>query len=234
LKILTWNCNLKLREKFHLLSEFESNVILIQECEKLALNHFEGFTYHWIGQNQDKGLGVLTKGQSEFLQDSYRSDFIYFIPVQFKDCFILGAWAFNGRAQKFGVEMSGYFLDALAHYEEQIRSSDKVVIAGDFNNGPQWDTPGHRNNFMDINEALNKLGLFSSYHVSNLEQFGKETLPTYFHQRNLNKPFHIDYIYSNLKPIKTVEVGLFADWSKFSDHVPITAEFEDQFSLETQ
>jgi exodeoxyribonuclease III len=192
----------------------------------LASNHFEGFTFHWIGQNESKGLGVLTKGPSEFLHDVYRSDFIYFIPIQFKDCFILGVWAFNSRAQKFGVEMSGYFLDALAHYEEKIRSSSRVVIAGDFNNGPQWDTPGHRNNFVDINEALNRMGLFSSYHLSNSECFGKESSPTYFHQRNSDKPFHIDYIYSNLESVKSVNVGKFSLWSKVSDHVPVQAEFK--------
>ena len=227
MKILTWNCNLNLREKFQLLSEFESSVILIQECEKLAIDYFDGFTFHWIGQNESKGLGVLTKGPSEFLHGVYRSDFIYFMPVLFEDYFILGVWAFNGRAQKFGVEMSGYFLDVLAHYEEQIRSSEKVIVAGDFNNGPQWDTPGHRNNFVDIDEALNRLGLSSSYHVSNSEQFGKETSPTYFHQRNTDKPFHIDYVYSNLESVKSVNVGEFSLWSKVSDHVPVQAEFTE-------
>jgi endonuclease/exonuclease/phosphatase family metal-dependent hydrolase len=180
-----------------------------------------------VGQNDKKGLGVLTRGSSEFPQEIYRSNFIYFIPVIYKGIFTLGAWAFNGRAQRFGAESSGYFLDALDHYGEQIRSSEKVIIAGDFNNGPQWDTPGHRNNFVGIDDALNKLGLFSAYHVSKSEDFGEESYPTYFHQRNLDKPFHIDYIYSNLKPIKSVEVGSFSDWSTFSDHVPVTAEFQD-------
>jgi exonuclease III len=227
LKILSWNCNLKLQEKFQRIRNFDADIILIQECEKLASNHFDGFDFHWVGQNDKKGLGVLTRGSSEFPQEIYRSDFIYFIPVIYKGIFTLGAWAFNGRAQKFGAESSGYFLDALDHYGEQIRSSEKVIIAGDFNNGPQWDTPGHRNNFVGIDDELNKLGLFSAYHVSKSEEFGKESSPTYFHQKNLDKPFHIDYIYSNLKPSKSVEVGLFSDWSKFSDHVPVIAEFQD-------
>ena len=227
MKILTWNCNMNFKSDFLALHSSDVDVLLIQECEKVPRDHFEGFDFHWVGQNDQKGLGVLTRGASKFPQEIYRSDFIYFMPVLYQDYFILGAWAFNGRAQKFGVKSSGYFLDVLEHYREHIRASKKVIIAGDFNNGPQWDTPGHRNNFMGIDEALSNLGLFSAYHLSKSEEFGKESLPTHFHQRNVNKPFHIDYIYSNLKPIKPVEVGLFEDWSMFSDLVPVTAEFKD-------
>jgi len=225
MKILTWNCNMNFNSDFSSLQSFDVDVLLIQECEKVPRNHFEGFDFHWVGQNEKKGLGVLTRGPSKFPQEIYRPDFIYFIPVVFEDLFVLGAWAFNGRAQKFGAESSGYFLDVLDHYSERIQSSEKVVIAGDFNNGPQWDTPGHRNNFAGIDQALTELGLHSAYHFSKLEEFGKESSPTYFHQRNPQKPFHIDYIYSNLNKINSVEVGLFSDWSDKSDHVPLTVEF---------
>jgi len=213
------------KSDFSALQTSDTDVLLVQECEKTPRDYYEGFDFHWVGQNEKKGLGVLTKGPSKFPQEIYRSDFVYFIPVMFKDYFILGAWAFNGRAQKFGAESSGYFLDVLDHYSERIRSSEKVVIAGDFNNGPQWDTPGHRNNFTGIDTALNELGLYSAYHLSTSEEFGKEASPTYFHQRNPEKPFHIDYVYSNLKSIKSVEAGSFSDWSKLSDHVPLTVEF---------
>jgi exodeoxyribonuclease-3 len=203
-----------------------ADILFIQECEKVPRDYFSGYDFHWVGQNEKKGLGVLTKGPSKFPQDIYRSDFIYFLPVVFQDVLILGAWAFNGRAKKFGTDASGYFLDVLVHYGEWIRSSDKVIVAGDFNNGPQWDVPGHQNNFVGINQALNSLGLYSAYHQLHSEEFGMETQATYFHKRNSNKPFHIDYIYSNLKQIKAVEVGYFSEWSNLSDHVPVTVEFD--------
>ena len=225
MKVVTWNCNMNFKNDFSVVQNSGADILLIQECEKVPRDYFKGFDFHWIGQNEKKGLGVLTKGPSKFPQDIYRSDFIYFLPVVFQDTLILGTWAFNGRAQKFGAESSGYFLDVLGHYGEWIRSSDKVVVAGDFNNGPQWDVPGHPNNFVGINEALNSLGLYSAYHQLHTEEFGMETQATYFHQRNSNKPFHIDYIYSNLKPIKSVEVGSFSEWSNLSDHVPVTVEF---------
>jgi exodeoxyribonuclease-3 len=213
------------KDDYSALQNADADVLVIQECEKVQRDHFQGFDFHWVGQNDKKGLGVLTRGPSKFPQEIYRSDFIYFIPVIYKDFFILGAWAFNGRAQKLGAEFSGYFLDVLDHYREHIRSSEKVVIAGDFNNGPQWDVPGNRNNFAEINSALNELGLYSAYHELKSENFGNETQATYFHQRNAEKPFHIDYIYSNLNPPLSVEVGLFSNWSQFSDHVPLAALF---------
>ena len=225
MKVLTWNCNMNFKSDFSALQTSDIDVLVVQECEKAPRDYFEGFDFHWVGQNDNKGLGVLTKGPSKFPQEIYRSDLIYFIPIMLKDYFILGVWAFNGRAQKFGAESSGYFLDVLDHYSERIRSSERVVIAGDFNNGPQWDTPGHRNNFAGIDRALNELGLYSAYHLSKSEEFGKEASPTYFHQRNPEKPFHIDYVYSNLNSIKSVEVGSFSDWSQLSDHVPLTVEY---------
>jgi exonuclease III len=225
MKILTWNCNLNFSKDYSAINRLGADILFIQECEKLPRDNFEGFDFHWIGNNNKKGLGVLTKGPSEFLEDLYRPDFVYFQPVVFQEFHLLGVWAFNGRAQKFGEDKSGYFLDALDHYVPWIKTTSKVIIAGDFNNGPAWDVPGHRNNFVEINTALNELGLHSAYHQSKSEAFGNESQATHFHQRNPDKPFHIDYIYSDLTLSSPVEVGSFAEWSPFSDHVPLMVDF---------
>ncbi len=66
-----------------------ADILLIQECEKVPRDYFNGFDFHCVGQNDKKGLGVLTKGPSKFPQDIYRSDFIYFLPVVFQDTLIL-------------------------------------------------------------------------------------------------------------------------------------------------
>jgi endonuclease/exonuclease/phosphatase family metal-dependent hydrolase len=214
---------MKFKSDFSVLKNFYADILFIQECEKVPRNHFPGFDFHWIGQNEKKGLGVLTKGDSKFPQDIYSSKFVYFLPVVFQETLILGTWSFNGRAKKFDEGLSGYFLEVLEHYGDWIKSSKQVVIAGDFNNGPQWDVAGHPNNFADINIALNNLGLKSAYHSYFSEEHGQETRQTHFHQRNPDKPFHIDYIYSNFKKVDSVEVGKFLEWSHLSDHVPMTA-----------
>jgi endonuclease/exonuclease/phosphatase family metal-dependent hydrolase len=227
MRVVTWNCNLQLAAKFSSILALDADIYFLQECENLPSDHFPGFTFHWGGNTERKGLGILTKEQSEFYDASYNPSLTYFLPVKIDDLLLINVWAFNGRASKFGEDSSGYLLDALNHYKELIKGSAHLIVAGDFNNGPQWDRPGHKNNFKDINQSLNELGLHSAYHQFSGESFGEESKGTHFHQRNPDKPFHIDYIYSTLNAIRSVEVGSFSDWSKFSDHVPVTAEFQN-------
>ncbi len=137
MKVLTWNCNLVFRKDFELIRHFDSDIIVIQECEKLDLDQFDGYKSHWIGMNDSKGLAVLTKGESTFPSDLFRSDLVYFLPISFGDTAVLGVWAFNGRAGDKIPNSSGYVLDALSHYDEWINSHKNIVIAGDFNNAPR-------------------------------------------------------------------------------------------------
>lgn len=221
MKIVTWNCNQLFAAKFDEIKAFDADLYIIQECEKLPLDFFPGFTFHWVGNNERKGLGILTKGTSQFVAESYDPDLTYFMPVKFRNFLVIGVWAFNSRASKFGENASGYFLDALDHFGDLIKGSDQVIIAGDFNNGPQWDKPGHRNNFELINKSLNTLELYSSYHQVSGELFGQESMATHFHQRNSKKPFHIDYVYCSKESVLTTEIEDFGKWSEFSDHVPL-------------
>jgi hypothetical protein len=98
MKVLTWNCNLVFSKDFELIRHFDSDIIVIQECEKLDLGQFEGYKSHWIGLNDSKGLAVLTKGESTF-----PSDLVYFLPVSFGDTAVLGVWAFNRRANSSNI-----------------------------------------------------------------------------------------------------------------------------------
>jgi exonuclease III len=212
---------------FAAIQDFDADVIFIQECEELSQDYFPNFTFHWIGNNQKKGLGILTKGPSRLANEIYNANFVYFLPVVYNDIHLLGAWSFNHRAKKFGEEMSGYFLEVLDHYREWINQSSQVVIAGDFNNGPQWDKPRNPNNFVDINQALENHGLISTYHAHTGEEFGSENNHTYFHQRKSEQKYHIDYIYSKNKEVEIVEIGSFKDWSHLSDHVPLITTFAE-------
>jgi exonuclease III len=213
------------RKDFEAIKDSGADIIFIQECEELPQDYFPGYEYHWVGNKSTKGMAVLTRGASTFEKAIYRDDFIYFIPISYNGHAVIGTWAYNGRAKKFGDEMSGYFLEVLAHYQDWINKSHQVLIAGDFNNGPQWDKPKHPNNFVDINQELNRLGLTSSYHAHTGEEFGAEAQHTYFHHRHADKKYHIDYVYSKNKVVESVEVGNFDDWSHLSDHVPLITTF---------
>lgn len=59
MKILTWNCNRALRNKFNNLLDFIADIIVIQECKNLAEN------YLWIGDTKNKGIGIFAKKNIE-------------------------------------------------------------------------------------------------------------------------------------------------------------------------
>lgn len=228
MKILTWNCNLQFSKKSEHIDSFEADVIIIQECEFLPSDFKPGYQLFWTGRNQRKGLAVLVRGSSSHKVERVDNDFAYFLPIQTEFGLIVGVWSFNHRARKFGLNVSGYLVDALEALDEEIGSNEKVVIAGDFNNGPKWDKKRfHRNNFSYIQSELEVRGFLSSYHVASSEEVGSEKLGTYFHQRNPDKSYHIDYVYSKGFQLGESQIAEFAKWQDFSDHVPLVAELTD-------
>ncbi len=148
--------------------------------------------------------------------------FAYFLPIQTEFGLLVGVWSFNQRAKKFGNKVSGYLIDALETFENAISSNPRVVIAGDFNNGPRWDLKRfHLNNFRLIQEELTRRGFRSSYHEAFSETPGSESLNTHFHQRNPDKGYHIDYVFTKGYNVSEVQVGEYSEWNETSDHVPL-------------
>jgi len=48
-------------------------------------------------------------------------------------------------------------------------------------------------------------------------------------QRNINKPYHIDYCFASadlLNKVKNIEIGTYENWSAFSDHAPLTIDLD--------
>ena len=54
MKVITWNCNLKFKEKFELVGSYDPDICFIQECEKLSPNFFPNYKYFWTGRNEKK------------------------------------------------------------------------------------------------------------------------------------------------------------------------------------
>jgi endonuclease/exonuclease/phosphatase family metal-dependent hydrolase len=49
-----------------------------------------------------------------------------------------------------------------------------------------------------------------------------------FLQRNLNKPYLIDYCFASstiLDKVQNVEIGTYQNWTAFSDHTPLVIDF---------
>lgn len=224
MKIVTWNCNLNLKKKFEYLAALEPDIAIVQECEQLAENYFPDVKYHWVGQNEKKGLGVLNFNGDSVIDVHYNPRHAFFLPINIgtDGQKLLATWAFNHRAPgRFGKEYKGCTLDALKYYESWMDAGD-LIVAGDFNNSVVWDKPRGKHNFVPISEAMSARGLVSAYHHFNGTEYGKETHPTLYHTKKRDKTYHIDYVFIMRScALKLVTIGGFDDWIQVSDHVPV-------------
>ena len=225
MKILSWNCNLKFAKKYENLESIDADILIIQECEKLKEDYFPNGKFLWTGRLENKGLGVLIKNKSASLDPIYNPNLINFLPIQSDEIRILGVWAYNHRAVKFGTNVSGNTIDALDYYGEWLTEGfHPCIFGGDFNNSPMWDKKNKPNNFQNINHTLNSFGFKSAYHSTTGDDFGVETQATLFHTKNESKKYHIDYLYLKSLEVKSLEIGSYEDWIEYSDHVPIIVE----------
>lgn len=226
MKVISWNCNLTLKKKIQAIEPASSDIMVFQECENVGESFFDGYRFFWTGRNDNKGLGVLVRDKSARLCTSFQSKFVYFLPIETDDINILGVWAFNHRAAKFGEGLSGNPIDALEHYKHWLQEKDKGFVVGDFNNSVIWDKPGKPNNFQNINEFLESLDFKSAYHQESRDAFGKETAATLYHIKKKSKPYHIDYVYQKGFETKSIEIPQFEDWISLSDHMPLYGDFK--------
>lgn len=225
MKIITWNCNQNFSRKASLVEFEDADILIIQECERLPNNFFPGYELFWCGYNEKKGLAVIVRDIFTPNVSESVKEFAYFLPVRTKFGLIIGVWAFNSRASKFGSNVTGHIVDFLDHIDADISNSLRVIIAGDFNNGPRWEKiKFHRNNFRYILSQLETRGFRSSYHTFHREKLGEETKFTHFHQREVEKKFHIDYAFTKGLTVTSVRVGAPEDWIDFSDHTPLIIE----------
>lgn len=229
MKIITWNCNLRLKDKFEFLEAHNPDIAIVQECESLPESFFPGARYHWAGKDQKKGLGVVDFTESSEVDQDYNENLAFFLPINLNGGRqkLLATWAFNHRAvTRFGQEYAGQPLRAFEHYYEWMKDSD-LIVAGDFNNSAVWDKPKGNNNLSAIAGALSGHGLVSAYHEFTSAEFGKEDHATLYHTKKQEKPYHIDYVFlSSAKGLKDVSVGDYNTWISLSDHVPIIVELE--------
>lgn len=235
LKIVTWNCNGAFRKKFKELEAFKADVYVIQECENPeestdAIYKDWADNYLWVGDSKHKGLGVFVNKGIDLKQldwsDKYEGQRVkHFLPCSINNDFdLLAVWTHQNNAPTFG------YIGQLWKYLQVNKSHfKKILLAGDFNSNTIWDVKSRWWNHSDVVRELDELGIKSCYHSTYKEIHGKETKPTFFLQRNLEKPYHIDYIFGSkefLSKLNKIEVGSVEKWLNISDHLPIFCDFK--------
>ncbi|RMG78066.1 MAG: hypothetical protein D6707_10440 [Bacteroidetes bacterium] len=102
-------------------------------------------------------------------------------------------------------------------------------MLGDFNSNSIWDNRATVGNHSDIVDLFGKKDINSLYHVQERTEQGEEGHPTFFMNRNVNKPYHIDYCFVSNKIINNgfnINIGKAEDWLDISDHVPLVIDLK--------
>ena len=234
MKIVTWNCNGALRNKFKELSFFKADIYIVQECENPIETKNQEFifwakNYLWIGDNKNKGIGIFANSDIKLKKldwsDIYKDHKVkYFLPCNVNDEFdLLAVWTHNNNSPTFG------YIGQLWKYLQINKSKlANTLIIGDFNSNKIWDKWDRWWNHSDVVNELKDIGIESFYHSFYIEEQGEERQPTFYLQRKIEKPYHIDYVFGNtqfLSNLKGIEIGEKNKWLVISDHLPIICEF---------
>ncbi len=249
MKIVTWNCNGALRKKTEELDTLDGDVYVVQECEDPArsTDTFKDWagSYLWVGTSKHKGLGVFPKkGNTVQALDWFgafkqpgvinsnsstswsTAELKLFLPFTLNEEFqCLGVWTKAEGADVFSY--IGQLWKYLQIHRDQLRQ-ERTILLGDLNSNSIWDKPDRWWNHSDVVEELSAIGLQSSYHRQTGEAQGQESTPTFFLHRNVEKAYHIDYVFASgdLLDQSNVKIGEQKNWLGVSDHMPVVLEIQ--------
>ncbi len=228
MKVLSWNCNGAFRKKYHTLENIDADFLIIQECENpsqstKAYQEWAG-DYLWHGENKNKGLGVFIRSNIQVKKLSWDDDNLQsFLPCRVNNAFnLLAVWTKYANSPNF--RYIGQLWKYVQLHKDNMAKED-LLLCGDLNSNTCWDEWDRWWNHSDVVKELEEIGIFSIYHRYYKEEQGKESRPTLFHQRKLEKPYHVDYAFSSNNLFRENEnylnVGDSNKWLEFSDHMPL-------------
>jgi hypothetical protein len=225
-RIVVWNAHQAFGRKQGALRELRPDVAVIPECASdigAPADH-----WNWVGENRQKGLGVVSYGDYRAALDGPYDPAIHFAaPITITGphpFFLLAIWA--QRPYREPVYR------ALENYSRRLTDRPSVV-AGDFNQNAIWDRPNRAHNHSRNVALMKDLGLVSAYHHHFGVAQGNEPDATHFfrYRTDVESRFHIDYCFvptAWLNRVVSVEVGKPAGWisNRLSDHVPLVVELQ--------
>ena len=189
---------------------------------------------YWYSDGGKKGLGLFSYTNYKFeLLPNFNPEFRYILPFRVtgngQTFTFFAIWAMNNKEKREARYIRQIWL-ALKHYNELLGNS--TILIGDFNSNKIWDYKDRVGSHSDVVNQLAGKNIHSLYHKHfDIEQ-GKELNPTFFLQKNKNKPYHIDYCFASADiadRVTEVHIGAYENWIGLSDHSPliITIDFED-------
>lgn len=235
MKLITWNCQGAFRKKADTILKLKPDILVVQECEhpdKLiySSNILEPTAFYWHGDNNNKGLAIYSFSDYKFtLLQQFNPEYRYVLPFNVEGSdgtFTLFAiWAMDNK-KNYKARYIGQVWRAINYYLNVF--NDSTILIGDFNSNKTWDSSNIGGSHSDVVAKLASRNIFSAYHRHFEIDQGDELHPTFYLQRNQNKPYHIDYCFASEKIInklQDVEVGRYEEWSVYSDHSPLIINF---------
>ena len=231
MRIIEWNCQGAFRLKNKGILELKPDILIVPECEQESKLQFGRLTpqpndFVWYGDTGKKGIAIFSYSNYKFrLLKEFNPDFRYVVPLEVtdgKNSFLLFAiWAMDNKQNPL-ARYIGQVWNAINYYQTIL--GENLILIGDFNSNQIWDTKNRVANHTDVVNFLTELNIESLYHRQFKEQHGKESLKTFFMYRNIEKPYHIDYIFASHNIIKkgyklTLETS--DNWIDKSDHIPL-------------
>ncbi len=241
MKIVTWNCNGAFRKKFDRIAKLNADIYVIQECENPTESRHKEYqkwakNYIWNGDTKNKGLAIFAKPDIKLEELDWSNEFKdhsvkHFMPCRINGQFnLLGVWTHRNNSPNFGY--IGQFWKYLQINRDKMNN---VLLVGDFNSNKRWDEWDRWWNHSDAVNELKELGIESLYHKFKKEEQGKESMPTLYFQRKLERPYHIDYIFGSTEfeeILTKLEIGTAESWLDISDHMPIITEYKKIATLQ--
>jgi exodeoxyribonuclease III len=238
MRIVTWNCNTSpqirrpesalaaFTAKCNLLSQrlASSEIVILQEVARPQLTP----TPHqvWHGPMMSRGIGVLVAEQYRI--ESHYDEAISrsVVPVRINGPLslnLLAVWSIPRQTSARNYAREVY--NGILGYRHLLTAGPAVVI-GDFNNNARWDRESGAINQSTVAQLLeSEFGLVSAYHNHHGVAPGEEPDATYYHYRQVTRPFHIDYCFIPKGwTIGDVQVGSFDEWHADSDHCPLIVD----------
>lgn len=220
MKIVSWNCRGRFRDKYPAIQALDADIYVIQECEnpEKYKRNFEGFftDYVWYGEKDSKGLAIFIRPEIKYCMNDWPVYCLrHFLSLRINDTFnLLGVWAGPPYIEEYCI----YQAINIDRYDEN------TIIIGDFNSNAIWDKQhGMRNHSIVVDQLKNK-GFVSAYHHISGEKHGDESQNTFCLYKNPDKRYHIDYCFLNPEHIANFKILNEKAWLELSDHYPIQIE----------
>lgn len=248
MKIVSWNCGsgFYTYDKYKKIRELDADIYVIQEVNepKHTNEEYDEFMknsrylpYFETDNGWDKGIAIIAKEHINL--DELHWDYKYndFLSVRVNDSFnLVGVWThdkrkINGKWEKNGKGISEYVkrvAEYLELYKHELRTSDNLVMCGDFNIDITNNKYKNNGKFA---HTLKDYGYESIYHKLNNKKLNEKCEPTLYMERKsgADKEFHVDYLFTKPELVKSFRIGSKDKYigpakTDNSDHVPLIFE----------